>query len=312
MDKKTTQILRELDKNSRQSNSKIAKNVGLKKETVNYIIKKLERNKIIKGYFALINYFKIKSNLFKLLIRYENLGEIGESKLINWLLKKEEVVWIGKTEGKWDLIITLRQKEIEKMYGLLESFNKVFSKNIKEKQLLLSYELKWFNEKFLYNDIKEYYSVTLNQTDEKVELDEIDNDIMNILEHNSRTPLIDIAKKVKLTAQATAKRIKILLKKQVIAGFKLRTNLEGLNKGYHHIFVSLRDFSKLDEIIGYYKTSKNCVFIMKYHGSYDFHLELISDSQKDFHDIIKNFRERFGNYVSDYSQLTILEDVKLF
>jgi DNA-binding Lrp family transcriptional regulator len=55
MNKKTTQILRELDLNSRQSNSKIAKKVGIRKETVNYIIKKLERDQIIKGYFSLIN-----------------------------------------------------------------------------------------------------------------------------------------------------------------------------------------------------------------------------------------------------------------
>jgi Lrp/AsnC family transcriptional regulator for asnA, asnC and gidA len=231
--------------------------------------------------------------------------------LINWLLKKEEVVWVGKVEGRWDLIITLRCEEIEELYALLENFNNKFGKNIKEKQLLLSYELIWFNEKYLFNDTKNYYSITLRQKDGRSDIDETDKKIISILEHNSRTQTIDIAKEVKLTAQAVAKRIKILLEKGVIAGFKLRNNLAALDKGYHHIFISLRDFSKIENIVSYYKMSKGCVFIMKYHGSYDLHLELVSDSQNDFRSIIKDFRERFGDYVSDYSQLTILEESKL-
>ncbi|MGV8151581.1 MAG: Lrp/AsnC family transcriptional regulator [Candidatus Nanoarchaeia archaeon] len=311
MDKKTNLILRELDINARQSNSRIAKNVGLKKETVNYIIKKLEKNKVIQGYFTLTNYFKLGLNIFKLLIRYENIGEKGESQLLDWLSKQEEVVWIGKAEGKWDLIITLRQKQIEKMYSLLEIFNKKFSKNIKEKQLLLAYELMWFNEKYLLNDSKNYYSIVLNPKDGIAEIDDIDEKIILLLENNSRIPIIEIAKEIRLTAQAIAKRIKILLKKGVIVGFKLRTNLASLDKGYHHIFISLRDFSKIDEIVSYYKSSKNCVFIMKYHGSYDLHLEWVSDSQNNFREIIRDFREKFGDYVSDYSQLTILEESKL-
>ena len=311
MDKKTTQILKELDINSRQSISQIAKKVSLKKETVNYIIKKLEKQEIIRGYFPLINYFKLGSNLFKLLIRYEDLGEKGESDLISWLLKKQEVVWIGKTEGKWDLIITLRQGNIVKMYDLLEDFNKKFSKNIKEKQLLLSYEFKWFNEKYLFEGTKNYYEIAMKQEDEKEKIDEIGMKIISILESDARTPTIEIAKEIKLTAQAIAKRIKILLKKEIIAGFKLRTSLPNLNKGYHHIFVSLKDFSKIDEIIEYYKQSKDCVFVMKYHGNYDFHLELISNSQNHFREIMRNFREKFGNHVRDYSQLTIFEEERL-
>jgi len=310
MDKKTKLILQELDKNSRQSISHIAKSVGLKKETVNYIIKKLEKQGIIKGYFPLIHYFKLGANLFKLLLRYENLGEKGEKELINWLLKKQEVVWLGKTEGKWDLIITLRQEDIVKMYDLLKNFNKKFSKHIKEKQLLLSYGFEWFNEKYLF-DGKFNYSVKMSQKDEKENIDEIDEKIISILEDNARTPIIEIAKEIKLTAQAIAKRIKILLKKEVIAGFKLRTSLSNLNKGYHQIFVSLKEFSKLDEILDYYKASEDCVFVMRYHGAYDFHLELITNSQNHFRKIIKNFREKWGSYVSDYSELTVFEEGKL-
>jgi Lrp/AsnC family transcriptional regulator, leucine-responsive regulatory protein len=311
LDKKAIQIMKELDKNSRQSNTQIAKKVGLKKETVNYIIKKIEKQGMIKGYFSLINYFKLGYNVFKLLIRYQNVGERGEFRIVDWLKNKKEVIWIGKAEGKWNLIVSLREKELEKIYSFLEEFNKKFSKNIKEKQLLISYELEWLNEKYLSYDSKENYRTILRKRDGREKIDNIDEVIISMIENDARVPIISIAEKTNLTAQAVAKRIKNIVKKKIIAGFKLRAGLSELEKGYHHIYISLSDFSKIAEIIDYYEKSKDCVFIMKYHGVYDLHIEAVSSSLNDFRRIITEFRERFGNYISDFEHLTILEEAKL-
>jgi Lrp/AsnC family transcriptional regulator, leucine-responsive regulatory protein len=311
LNKKETQILKELDKNSRQSNSQIAKKVGMNKETVNYTIRKLEDQNIIRGYFSLVNYFKLGSNIFKLLIRFKDIGEKGEKKIIDWLIKKESVIWVGVIDGKWDIIIALRNNNLEKIYGILEDFNNLFSKNIQEKQLLIAYEMEWLNEKYLYLDKRENYNVNLNQRDKKETLDKIDLKIIYELELNARASLIKISSKIKLTAESIAKRIKNLVKKKIIAGFKIRLNAEKLGNKYAHLFVSLRDFSKIDEITAYYENLENCVFIMKYHGNYDLHLELIANSNKDFRKIISDFREKFGNSVSDYHLLTILEEFKL-
>lgn len=306
--KKDTQILKELDINSRQSNTQIAKKIGMSKETVNYTVKKLEKEGIIKGYYALINFYKLNSKIFKLLMRYQNIGEKGESKIISWLTKRKEVMWVGKTEGKWDLIITIREKNLEKIYDLLREFNILFSKNLKEKQLLISYESIGLDEKFLYEKGDQTQKIILTQNNEEIKIDNIDQQIISLIEFDARIPTIDLSSKINLTAEATAKRIKNLVSKGIITRFKLRTNLEKLGKGYHHIFISLKDFSKINEIISYYEDSKSCIFIMKYHGSYDLHLELVSESHQDFRKIIIELREKFGDLISDYQQLTILEE----
>ncbi|MFH1802466.1 MAG: Lrp/AsnC family transcriptional regulator [archaeon] len=308
---KDKQILRELDLDSRQPLSQIARKVRMSKESVNYAIKKLEKQGMIHGYFSLVDYLRLGSNIFKLLVRYKDVGEKGEASMVAWLDKKKEVVWMGKAEGKWDLIISIREKNVENIYKLLEEFNRTFSVHIQEKQLLISYEIEWLNEKYLFDDCKQDYIVKFNQKDEKVEVNNVDNKIIDLLEHNSRTPLVAIASKIGLTAEATAKRIKNLIKKKVIGGFKLRTNHDKLGKGYHHIFISLNDFSKLDEITSYYEKSKRCVFIMKHHGSYDLHLEIVSDSENDFREAIRELREKFGHIIADYQQLTILQEFKL-
>lgn len=310
--KKDKQILKELDLDSRQSLKQLAKKTHINKETVNYTIKKLEKQGIIQGYFSVIDYFKLGLNIFKILIRYQNLGKKGEEKMINWLTKKNETIWVGKTEGAWDLIISLRHTNVEKIYQFIEEFNNNFSKNIQDKQLLINYELTWLNEKNLYENKKEYYKTTFSQFTNKPKVDKIDSLIIKELEENARVQLIEIAKKTNLTAEAVAKRIKKLYKKNIVVRNKVRLSFEKLDLGYHHLFVSLKDFSKIKEITDYYEQSDKCTFYMLYQGHYDLHLELISTSQKDFREIITDFREKFGDLISDYQQLTILKEFKLF
>jgi len=59
LDLKDRKILYYLDINSRQSNSDIAKKVGLSKEVVNYRIKRLEKEGIIKGYYTVLDFYKL-------------------------------------------------------------------------------------------------------------------------------------------------------------------------------------------------------------------------------------------------------------
>ena len=59
LDLKDRKILYELDSNARQSNSEIAKKVGLNKNTVNYKINRMTEEGIIAGYYTVIDVFPI-------------------------------------------------------------------------------------------------------------------------------------------------------------------------------------------------------------------------------------------------------------
>ena len=65
LDLKDRKILYELDSNARQSNSGIAKKVGLNKNTVNYKINRMTEEGIITGYYTVVDssrlgYFSIR------------------------------------------------------------------------------------------------------------------------------------------------------------------------------------------------------------------------------------------------------------
>ena len=55
LDEKDRKILLELDKNSRQTDSEIAKKVRLSKQITNYRIQNLKKKKIISNFYTVVN-----------------------------------------------------------------------------------------------------------------------------------------------------------------------------------------------------------------------------------------------------------------
>ncbi len=310
IDKKDILILKELDINSRQSNAQIARKVKLGKDTINYRIKKLEEKGIITGYFPLVNYFKLGKQMIKLLIKFNNLGEKGEKNLAVFFQKYDQVVWFARTEGHYDLIVTIRFNDLKEIYKILEELKNNFPTNIKENKILLSPSFEFLSEKYLYEEGEKGYSNKAEITDKQEVIDEKDLKIISELEDNARKPIINIAEKIKITPEAILVRIKKLKQKEIIQHYKVRINFEKLEYNYHHILISLKDYSKLEDIKEYYRQSKHCTFMMNYEGAYDFHLEWVT-KHGEFRAKINELRERFGDFISDYKSITIFDEYKI-
>jgi Lrp/AsnC family leucine-responsive transcriptional regulator len=310
MDKKDKRILKELDRNARQSNAQLAKKVSLSKDTVGYRIKKLEEKNVIQEYYSIIDYYKLGFYITKILIKFTNIGEKGEEKIARWLNKKSEVLWIAKTEGYWDLIYTLQIKNMRELLFTLESFKTTFPTATTEFQILIAQDFTFLNEKYLYekNDTNKFeeISIDINQ----IRTDKRDEEIIKKLEENSRIPLIEIAEKLKLTPEAILQRKRKLEKNGIIKRYKVRLNFEKLDLDYNHIYLSIKNYAKIKEIEEYYKKSDYCTFIMKYQGNYHLHLEWVT-KRGELRNKIKEFKEKFGNYIAQYHVVNIFEEYKI-
>lgn len=310
INKKDILILKELDKDSRQSNVQIARKVKLGKDTVNYRIKKLEEKNIITGYFPLINYFKLGKQVIKLLIKFNNLGEKGEKEIAQFFQQYNDVVWVARTEGHYDLITTIRIDNLKEIYEILKKLKTQFPTNIKENEILLSPGFEFLNEKYLYDKKETIQTIKTEATNNIVKLDEKDKIILRELEKNARMPIINIAEKINITPEATLARIKKLKQQEIIQHYKVRINFEKLGYDYHHIFISLKDYSKLEQLKQFYRNSNHCTFIMNYEGTYDLHLEWVT-KHGEFRNKINELREKFGNFISDYKSITIFDEYKI-
>ena len=69
------------------------------------------------------------------MLRFRSVGEQDEKLIIDWLKKREEVIWIGNCDGRWSLIITIHTKNLKDTVIFVEDLTKRFGEEFQEKQL---------------------------------------------------------------------------------------------------------------------------------------------------------------------------------
>jgi DNA-binding Lrp family transcriptional regulator len=311
LDLKDKKILYELDLDSRQSCSKIAKKVGLSTEVVNYRIKRLEEEQIITQYQIIINLAKLGIIQFKICLSLQHLPSTQLNSLIEQLKKKEEIKWIVSCRGDWDLIISLEARSIYEMEMLKEEVLSLFSGNINKKAVSMLIEAETSNRGYLL-DKKPTSKRIILQQEKAIELDSLDISILKELSNNARIPLIDISHRLKKSPRVINYRIKQLQKNKIILGFKIAINYEKLGIKFHKLFIYLDspNKKKIEDIENYISTNKNSITQVKVLGNWDIEPEFETFSDEDFENLLIEIKDKFSEIISKIDIITISKEHK--
>jgi len=302
---KDLKILRILDQNVRASYKQIGKKTRLNKEVVQYRIKKLEEEQIIKGYWTLINFgFGF---VYKILIKNKNLAKEKKQEFIEYVKNQKMVSWFASTEGNFDFIMTIYAKNDHELVTFSNDIFQKYGKYFQEKHLLKSISVNITNDKYLYPNNKFIYNYKISLLSGKIPKNKIDEEILTSLSLNARSSFTEIGKKVNLTPEAVAYRIKKIKEEGFITGFKTRLNFEKIGLSYYHLFISLQNQESKKTILSYYKLYSHCNSTMEHLGYYDLHLEFILPNEK-IQETIDDFMLKFGDSVTSYELIRIREE----
>ena len=137
-------IIRELEKNAKESIDKIAQKCGCSRQKVWRIIKRLEENKTIWGYHAVIDNEKIGLNRYYILIKRTNVPfskEHLDSIIKNELkpnLGEEEIIVenISYVHGSFDGVYEIRASNVRQVKKFCETLNNLSGGYISEMRIL--------------------------------------------------------------------------------------------------------------------------------------------------------------------------------
>ena len=130
LDVKDKKILYQLDVNSRQPNSEIAKKVGLSKQVVGFRIKRLIKEKLITSFYSIVDISKLGFTVHKNFLSLQNIDAQKEKTLINFLKNHPNVVWIASCDGKFDLAFGTWAKDMRFLDNTLKELHNKFGKFI--------------------------------------------------------------------------------------------------------------------------------------------------------------------------------------
>ena len=312
LDLKDRKILYELELNARQSNSELAKKIQLKKDTINYRIKRLEKQGIIQRYYTSLDTSKLGYISFRVYLKYFEITNEKEKELINYLVKHKKTGWVAKKEGNHDLAFLVWVKDVYEFSDFWDEFIEKFRSYFYENYIGIWTKIYHYKRTYLLN-IKENLPKTeiTGGSKTKADIDEIDLEIIKLLAPNARMPLIEIARKLKLSERAIAYRIKALKEKKVILGYRPFLNLSKLGYNYFKIDIKLKDATKIKELMTIAKLNPNIIYVNKMiSGLADFEMDVQIKGKKEFLKLIDDLKERFKDSIRNFDYSSTLKEYK--
>jgi len=127
--------------------------------------------------------------------------------------------------GKYDLIISVLIQDLTEFSKQYQEIFGLWGNYIQEKSIIFIERASTFNKAFLLPKQKtEEIFYGIGQVQPK--LDEKDLQLLKILNKEGRKSIIDLAKEIKLSADAVKYRLNNLNKKKVITGFSVKIDFD--------------------------------------------------------------------------------------
>lgn len=143
-DEKDIEILRLIAPNAKMSTVEIAEKTGISVSNVNYRIKKMQANGIIKDFRVVLDLQKIGYYWYKIEMQLDDLS-IKKS-MLDYFHQHQNIIYAYETISDNDIEVELEVKSYEEFRKILNEIRKIFGKNIKKYHHLL-----WYKEhKFLF------------------------------------------------------------------------------------------------------------------------------------------------------------------
>jgi len=299
VDEYDKKLIYELDKDSHLSLSKLAKKIRKSKQFVEYRIKKLEENKIISGYHAIIDASKLGFSTYRVYLKFQQTIKKDEEEVIDFLKKYENIWSIAKLYGKWDCAFFVGVKTIKELQDSWDRLMIKYRRIIKDYHVSVYAPVINFNKTF-FNDKELEVIERVYGDEEKIKYDEKDFKIIKEYSNNVRLPLLRLAEKLKLSLNTIRYRIKDLEKKGIIVGHKLNLNLEILGYEGYRIDLHLISLKRNKEIYEYCKQHKNIYQIMNSIGGADFEMSVVVKDLYHLIEILDELKEKFKEVINDY------------
>ncbi|MEI6849465.1 MAG: Lrp/AsnC family transcriptional regulator [archaeon] len=313
LDLKDKKILHELDSDSRQPSSRIAKKIGLSTEVVNYRIKKLEQENIITQYQVIIDLSKLNIIQFKLLLSLQHMSSDKLNSIIKELKLNNSVKWVASCNGNWELLISCESSKLEEIEPLKNKILSLFDNTINNKAMSIAVGAEVYARDYLLDTKSKQDRTRILVSGEKdSKLDDLDIKILKQLAENARKPIIDIAEDLKISERIVNYRIKQLIIKKIITGFRIALNYDKLGIKFFKTFIHLDNpkESRVQSLLAHLRSNKNIIHNVNVLGNWDLEPEFEVYSQEEFNSLLNNLKDKFSDIIKTIDIITITKEHK--
>jgi DNA-binding Lrp family transcriptional regulator len=319
IDNKDKEILRLLNENARLTSKSIGMSTNISREVADYRIKRLIKNGLISGFITIVNDSALGYESYVLLLHLQNYTTEDEKRIISYLQEHQNVKWVMKTSGKWDIQVTVVVKDKHHLAKVLDEIDIFCGKNLRSYDLaiiinlLVPENLKFMlPEKSRKTDLKDLPPTETKAMRKLVEIDDKDKKLLRALATDARASIVKIAGQVGLSADATNLRMKKLQKTGVVKKFQTVVDLSTLNYLLYSLFLKINNYDprRENQIRTFFYSIPNITFAERIIGKWDMRIQISCATPHDFEEILQQIRGFLAQDLKYYDFALMLKEHK--
>jgi DNA-binding Lrp family transcriptional regulator len=300
-------LLAALDRDSRQSFSRIAKQLRLGSDLIEYRVDRYLRQGFIGRFSAVIDPLAAGWWVIKNYVKLQLSSKKTEG-LISFLEQHPRLYWLAELHGRFDLLFSLCVRDPAEGREFQDMFEDRFGGIVIEQQVCFLASVQRFSKKYLgFGKPQEYsFSGAKRQGVVKPE----DARLLNILAADARCSTADLARRCGISQATLKQRIEQLEELQVILGYRFQFDYEKVGIMLFKLLVHCSDqrSSFADQLQNFCREHPNVTCYIRQMGMFPTEIEVEVDGYPMMNAFIEEFRRRFDSGVSTAEVILIKRD----
>jgi DNA-binding Lrp family transcriptional regulator len=301
LDVKDKKIIFYLIQNSRQSLKSLGKKVGISKELVSYRIKRLINKGILINFSIVVNFERLGYSLFQSQYKFININPDIKEEILQFLVSNSQSMYVSMIEGMNDLQVDFYLGNPQKFESILDEIRERFHPYLAFKNSMIPIRAEFYTYSFLVENVPKRRTINWIWGQKLYGIDDLDFQILSELGKDARIPTKSIANKLGSTVNSISYRIKKLEKELIIAQYSVNINWEILGYRWFHLQISLRDYTKKNQIIDHMRKNPYLIRRFKFLNlDMDLHFTLLLKNMQELRSIIEDVSTTFPDAINDY------------
>ncbi len=298
-------ILYELEKDSSQSATQLAKKLGRSKEVITYRIHQLQKKNVLLGCSAIVDMAKFNYFTFRIYIKWQNMTLEQKQQFFDEIGEDENIWTTTVLHGMWDAAFFIGVKVdeyVQKFHAIWTEIQLKYKEHIAATKIAVYAPVYNFNKQF-FLDTDEPVMERVYGAGTPVEFDELDEKLIRLYAVDVRQTYASLAKKLDVSIETVRKRIKKLERKKVIVGYKVNLNLPLMSYQGYRVDFALNSVKRNKELFEYLKQHKYFYQINRSIGGADFETEIVVENLKHLLDTLEEVTRRFSDVIKGYDYM---------
>ena len=219
---------------------------------------------------------------------------------------------VFSVDGEYDIVSLILARNVIEIYPFWQKTLDRFRDFFSDRVFSVYASETIYAKAFLIDEKQEKSKIMTTRGTEKIEINELDFQILRRLSKNTRIPTIEIAKDLKTTASIVSYRIKKLMDSGLIIGFKPMVNWAKIGYRWFKLDLYLSEYSQNHKIIEYVEKNPYLYTIDHTIGYADLELEMILKDVNHLNEIVEELHTKFPRVNRNHKYMLVLKPHKYF